>query len=148
ARDHGCACRGALPSAGGTTGVGRPCAECIAVAPVGVAGASCSLGVRRRSGPSTHPSRRPVGLRANAPAHQNSSWADESLQVLVRAGRVLGASLDYHATLEALAALLVPDIADGCVVRLLGTGERFPQVHVAHRDAATQALIRDYYARF
>ena len=85
---------------------------------------------------------------ANASVHDNRSWADESLQVLVRAGRVLGASLDYHATLEALAALLVPGLADGCVVRLLDLGEQFPQVHVAHRDPATQRLIRDYYRRF
>ncbi|MDQ2670556.1 MAG: GAF domain-containing protein [Gemmatimonadota bacterium] len=83
--------------------------------------------------------------RIDLPAHDDPSRADEALQLLVRAGRVLGASLDYNATLNALADLLVPALADGCVVRLLDSGDRLPRAHVAHRDPAAEALLNRYY---
>ncbi|HEY4012826.1 MAG TPA: response regulator [Polyangiaceae bacterium] len=54
---------------------------------------------------------------------------------LAQAGAVLASSLDYRATLAAVARLAVPQLADWCSVDLLEPGARAPhQVALAHVD--------------
>jgi PAS domain S-box-containing protein len=60
---------------------------------------------------------------------------------LAEATKLLGASLDYHDTLEKLARLAVPDIADWCVVHVVeSAGPR--RIAVAHADPAKTELAR------
>ncbi len=66
------------------------------------------------------------------------------------AGRILGASLDIEATLQQVARLAVPSIADWCAIDLLDPDGSLRSVAIAHQDASKLALVeelrRDYPA--
>jgi len=72
----------------------------------------------------------------------------ERLGFLAEAGAVLSSSLDYETTLERLAHLAVPALADCCVVDVLGEGREIRQVAVAHVDFAKEQLVRHLEARY
>ena len=86
-----------------------------------------------------------VGLIADVTERRRRLAAAE---YLARAGGVLAESLAVEPTLERIAALAVPDLADWCAVNLLGEDGRLQQVAVAHQDPARVALARDYNQRF
>jgi PAS domain S-box-containing protein len=54
--------------------------------------------------------------------------------LLIEAGTVLGASLDYEATLRSLAHLCVPALADYCLIDLLREAGEIERVEISHRD--------------
>ncbi|HYO72331.1 MAG TPA: PAS domain S-box protein [Archangium sp.] len=66
--------------------------------------------------------------------------AEESQQFLSESGRVLVAALEYEATLRSLARLVVPRLADYCVVCMREDGE-VQRLAVAHRDPAREPLL-------
>jgi serine phosphatase RsbU (regulator of sigma subunit)/PAS domain-containing protein len=59
--------------------------------------------------------------------------AEETQRLLAEAGRVLAGSLDYEETLRRVAWLAVPDLADWCMVDVVGDGG-LVRVAVAHAD--------------
>jgi serine phosphatase RsbU (regulator of sigma subunit)/PAS domain-containing protein len=68
--------------------------------------------------------------------------AEETQRLLADAGRVLAGSLDYEETLRRVARLAVPDLADWCMVDVLG--ERgLERVAVAHADPADAGLAAE-----
>ncbi len=67
---------------------------------------------------------------------------------LARAGEVLSSSLDYERTLQDLAALTVPDLADWCAVSLPEPDGTIRAAAVAHRDPDKVAFAREYQRRF
>lgn len=69
-----------------------------------------------------------------------------NLEFLAEAGRVLSSSLDFRSTLSRLTALIVPRLADCCVVHLEGTGT--DDAPVAHVNPAKIELVREIYRRF
>jgi PAS domain S-box-containing protein len=74
--------------------------------------------------------------------------AERHAAFLAEASRVLAGSLDYEATLESVARLAVPRLADYCIVDLLDTERATRAVAVAHRDPAKEALAREMRSRF
>lgn len=66
--------------------------------------------------------------------------AEESQLFISESGRVLVAALEYEATLSSLARLLVPRLADYCIVGML-EGEELHRVAMAHRDPAQEPLL-------
>jgi PAS domain S-box-containing protein len=62
-----------------------------------------------------------------------------SLRLLADAGAILGRSGDYLETLQELARLLVPSVADWCVVDVLDPGSNLRRVAVAHSDPQEDA---------
>jgi signal transduction histidine kinase/ActR/RegA family two-component response regulator len=75
--------------------------------------------------------------------------ADARLRVVAEAGRVLGTSLDYAATLEMLARMAVPALADWCVIRVVEPDGRLRRLPTVYSDAARATAARamdDYYA--
>ncbi len=60
--------------------------------------------------------------------------AENALQLLAEAGEVLGASLDYEATLGSVAELIVPRLADWCSVNMVDETGRQTQIALAHSD--------------
>ncbi|MEX2180008.1 MAG: GAF domain-containing protein [Gemmatimonadaceae bacterium] len=60
--------------------------------------------------------------------------AEETLFYLSRASEILGASLDYEATIGALTQLVIPRLADWCAVTVLDKEGVLRQLSVAHVD--------------
>ncbi|HJQ18849.1 MAG TPA: ATP-binding protein [Gemmatimonadaceae bacterium] len=67
--------------------------------------------------------------------------AEQALHYLARASEILGSSLDYETTLNSLARLVVPDLADLCSVSVVD-GERIRMVAVAHQDPERVKSVR------
>ncbi len=72
---------------------------------------------------------------------------EDRLRVLADAGAVLADSDNYQDTLQALAELLVPRLADWCVVDIVEAGG-IRRVAVAHPDPATRALAEEVQRRY
>lgn len=69
--------------------------------------------------------------------------AQENSRFLAEAGAVLASSLDYDTTLQAIANLCVPRLADWCTIDVLEqTGPR--QVAVAHPDPEKMKLVDEF----
>jgi signal transduction histidine kinase len=62
---------------------------------------------------------------------------------LAEASKRLDASLDYEATLRSLARLVVPVLADGCLIDLTETGRAVHPVALAHVDPGREPLLRE-----
>ncbi|HUP40945.1 MAG TPA: ATP-binding protein [Vicinamibacterales bacterium] len=72
----------------------------------------------------------------------------ENTQLLADAGETLGASLDYQSTLQNLARVVVPRLADWCAVDLVSESGTLERVSVHHPDPARVALANDLLARY
>jgi signal transduction histidine kinase/putative methionine-R-sulfoxide reductase with GAF domain len=72
----------------------------------------------------------------------------ERQRFLAEASRLLAASLDYETTLESVARLAVPGLADYCIVDLLDTERATRAVAVAHADPAKEVLAREMRTAF
>jgi PAS domain S-box-containing protein len=70
------------------------------------------------------------------------------LAFLLRASELLGESLDYEETLQRVADLAVPDVADWCSVDLIGDDGSIQSVAVAHVNPDKVALAREMRRRF
>src|SRR5581483_2296074 len=66
--------------------------------------------------------------------------AEMQTRILAESGRILASSLDYQQTLENVANLAVPALADWCVVDLIDSHLRREHVVTAHFDPARVAL--------
>jgi signal transduction histidine kinase/CheY-like chemotaxis protein len=67
---------------------------------------------------------------------------------LAEAGALLSASLDYEATLESLAGLAVPRLADWCVVDMLDERGQIRRLAVMHVEQEKEALARELGERY
>ena len=72
--------------------------------------------------------------------------AELAQRMLAEAGQELSSSLDYGRTLQRVAELTVPRLADWCAVSMR-EGDVLPQVAVAHGDIGKIARLRDFEAR-
>ncbi len=73
--------------------------------------------------------------------------AEHALEVLSVAGEILHASLDYEETINSLAQLVVPDLADWCSISLLESG-KIRMVAAAHVNPDKLKLVRDLDAKY
>jgi PAS domain S-box-containing protein len=73
---------------------------------------------------------------------------EERLQVLATAGELLSASVDYAATLAAVARATVPTFADGCIVDVLREDEQYERVAIVHADPAWEEDAREAARRW
>lgn len=85
---------------------------------------------------------REQAARAEAEARQ------ERFAFLADASNVLAGSLDYDETLRSLADLVVPRIADFCMVLAAEEGGVMRQVAVAHRDPAEEPAMQKLLEQF
>jgi PAS domain S-box-containing protein len=87
--------------------------------------------------------------QAHAPAAPApATAAPHQLAFLAEASRVLAESLEYTTTLDRVARLAVPFLADWCVIELLDDDGGSRRVAVAHVDPAKEALSRDVRRRY
>jgi PAS domain S-box-containing protein len=74
--------------------------------------------------------------------------ANERQRLLAEAGRILGSSLDYEATLADVCRLVVPGFADWCLLDLLSDDGVPRRIHVAHKDPAMVELAHEFRRRY
>ncbi len=74
-------------------------------------------------------------------AHRQSTF-------LAEAGVILGTSLDYERTLQAVAQLAVPHVADWCAVDMLDADGRLKRLGIAHIDPQKIEYARTLRERF
>ena len=75
--------------------------------------------------------------------------AEARIRFLAEASTLLSASLDYEATLADLGHLLVPRIADYCIVDTIGEDEAsLRQVVISHRNPEREKLLRELRRRY
>jgi len=65
---------------------------------------------------------------------------ERALAFLAEAAKALGSSLDFDATLQALTGLVVPELADFCVIDLL-EGTQIRRAALSHRSPAAEPLL-------
>ncbi|MBV8086121.1 MAG: response regulator [Chloroflexi bacterium] len=74
--------------------------------------------------------------------------AERSQRFLAGASRQLSASLDVKATLDVVARLAVPEIADWCVVSLATDDGQIRPIAIAHTDPAKESLAWQMAERY
>jgi serine phosphatase RsbU (regulator of sigma subunit) len=74
--------------------------------------------------------------------------AELSQRLLARAGEVLSSSLHYERTLQEVADMAVPELADWCGVSIPDRQGLIQQVAVAHSDPEKIAFARTYNERY
>jgi PAS domain S-box-containing protein len=72
----------------------------------------------------------------------DAKHAADAQSFLSEASGLLASSLDYERTLEQVARLAVPAVADWCVINIVDASGKFERVHVTHRDPEKEALAR------
>lgn len=71
-------------------------------------------------------------------------FIESNLTYLAKASAALSASLDYHATLQTIADLMIPEMADWCTIDMLSQdGKSLELVALAHKDPAKITWARN-----
>ena len=83
----------------------------------------------------------------NARLYRETQAREETMAFLAEASAILGSSLDYTATLQSVANIVVPSFADWCAVEVFEEG-RIRQLAVAHVDPAKVALAHELQQRW
>ncbi|MEP6937735.1 MAG: response regulator, partial [Chthoniobacterales bacterium] len=86
-------------------------------------------------------------IRAQA-ARVEAEARQERLAFLAEASNALAGSLDYEVTFQNLARLVVPRLADFCIIDVVEENGALQQVAVAHRDPAMETKLRDLAAQY
>lgn len=74
--------------------------------------------------------------------------AEDAQQFLTEASVLLSASLDYTTTLNTIAHLIVPRLADWCVIDMVADDGTISTLVLAHADPAKEAIGWDLVRRF
>ena len=74
--------------------------------------------------------------------------AEETIHYLTRASEILSSSLEYEKTVQSLADLIVPRLADWCAVDLVEDADHIRRIAVAHVDPAKVAWAHELNDRY
>jgi signal transduction histidine kinase len=75
-------------------------------------------------------------------ARRDAEEAHRRLSFLAEASTILSSSLDYEATLQAVARLVVPHLADWCAVDVTESEQELARIAVAHTSLAHDELLQ------
>ncbi len=81
-------------------------------------------------------------------AQRERKRAEASQQFLVEASTMLAASLDYETTLNNVAHLTVPSLADWCLVDVFHADASIRQIAIACADPSKQAILEELRRRY
>jgi PAS domain S-box-containing protein len=90
----------------------------------------------------------PIGMRGVTMDITERKRAEDAQRFLAEASGLLGSSLDYEITLGSVAKLAVPNLADWCVVHIIGDNGRLRQLAVVHSDPAKEEAARRIQQRY
>ena len=74
--------------------------------------------------------------------------SERLVRLLIRAGRVLGSSLNLDQTLRQLLDLLVPELGDACVLHLLAADSQTVAVELSHGIPSIAEVLAEFTRRF
>jgi PAS domain S-box-containing protein len=74
--------------------------------------------------------------------------AEERLQVLAEAGRTLDSSLDFETTLGNVTGVIVPTLADDCIIFLESADGKLEMETSAHSDPARAEVAREFFRHY
>ena len=74
--------------------------------------------------------------------------AEQRARFVAEVSRLLASSLDHETTLQQVARLAIPELADWCMVDLVARGGGIERIAVAHPDPEAEARVRKDRARF
>jgi signal transduction histidine kinase len=74
--------------------------------------------------------------------------ARSQLIFMAEASALLAASLDYETTLQQVARLMLPNLADYCLIDLTTDDQQIQRVAMAHRDPIKEALLYELERRY
>jgi len=74
--------------------------------------------------------------------------AEERLRILAEAGRTLDASLDYETTLTNVTGVIVPALADDCIIFLESDQGKLEMVTSAHSEPARADIAREFFRHY
>ncbi|HYH79103.1 MAG TPA: MASE1 domain-containing protein [Longimicrobium sp.] len=89
----------------------------------------------------THERRR--AMRRERRARRNAQAAERRSAFLAEVGAALSGSLDHRETLARLSTLVVPRLADGCIVDEVDEDGRFGWAVTLHRDPGIHAVLEE-----
>jgi PAS domain S-box-containing protein len=81
-------------------------------------------------------------------ARRDAERARQRTDLLNEAGAILASTLDFEATLAAVARLAVPVFAEACIVDVVGPEGGVVRVEAIHVDPTKQALLREVRRRY
>jgi PAS domain S-box-containing protein len=90
----------------------------------------------------------PIGMRGVTMDITERKRAEDAQRFLAEASGLLASSLDYETTLASVAKLAVPNLADWCVVHIIGDNGRLRQLAVVHTDLAKEEAARKHQERY
>jgi signal transduction histidine kinase len=73
---------------------------------------------------------------------------EETSRYLAKASEILGSSLDYETTLSEVARLVVPELADWCIVDIVVEGGSTRQLAIAHVEPEKVRVARELSERY
>jgi PAS domain S-box-containing protein len=93
-------------------------------------------------------SENPIGMRGVTMDITERKRAEDAQRFLAEASGLLAGSLDYEITLGSVAKLAVPNLADWCIVHIIGANGRLRQLAVVHSDPAKEQAARKLQERY
>ena len=90
----------------------------------------------------------PLGMRGVSMDITERKRAEDAQRFLAEASGLLASSLDYETTLASVAKLAVPNLADWCVVHIIGDNGQLRQLAVVHGDPAKAEAARKLQQRY
>ena len=93
------------------------------------------------------PNRRPM-VRVVTTDITKHKQAEERLQILAETGRTLDSSLDYETTLANVTGVIVPALADDCIIFLESSQGKLEMVTSAHSDPARTEIAREFFRHY
>jgi PAS domain S-box-containing protein len=90
----------------------------------------------------------PIGMRGVTMDITERKRGEDAQRFLAEASGLLAGSLDYETTLSSVAKLAVPNLADWCVVHIVGENGRLRQLAVVHSDPAKEEAARALRKRY
>jgi PAS domain S-box-containing protein len=90
----------------------------------------------------------PIGMRGVTMDITERKRAEDAQRFLAESSGLLANSLDYETTLGSIAKLAVPNLADWCVVHIVGDNEQVQQIAVVHSDPGKEKVARLLQQRY